>query len=59
MVASDVIDPTASSDKQLCAHVAGTVAQGGELEIKCDAAVKGRYIEAFVLLRLIIVVFFP
>ena len=42
MVASDVIDPTQSSDKQLCAHVEGPVPRGGWIEIKCDPPIRGR-----------------
>ena len=41
-VASDVLDPTQSSDKQLCAHVDGPVALGGWMEIKCDPPISGR-----------------
>ena len=42
MVASDVIDPTLSSDKQLCAHVDGPVAEGGWMEIYCNPPISGR-----------------
>ena len=42
MVASDVIDPTQSSDKQLCAYVEGPVPQAGWMEIKCNPPISGR-----------------
>ena len=42
MGASDVIDPTQSSDKQLCAHVGGPVARGGWMEIYCNPPISGR-----------------
>ena len=42
MVASDVIDPTQSSDKQLCAHVEGPVPQGGWMDIECNPPISGR-----------------
>ena len=41
-VASDVIDPNQSSDKQLCAHVEGPVPQAGWMEIKCNPPISGR-----------------
>ena len=42
MVASDVINPNQSSDKQLCAHVDGPVPQGGWIGVKCDPPISGR-----------------
>ena len=42
MVASDVIDPTQSSNKQLCAHVEGTVPQGGWMAVDCNPPINGR-----------------
>ena len=42
MVASDVIDPTQSSDKQLCAYVEEQVPQADWMEIYCNPPISGR-----------------
>ena len=42
MVASDVIDPTQSSDKQLCAHIVGVFVGGEWIEVQCASLLFGR-----------------
>ena len=42
LVASDVIDPTQSSDMQLCAHVDGPFAAGAWIEEDCNPALYAR-----------------
>ena len=37
LVASDVIDPSQSGDKQLCEHVEGSVPEGGWMEFYCKS----------------------
>ena len=42
-VATDVIDPTLSTDITLCAHVPELVPAGQWMDIPCDIPIRGRY----------------